>query len=56
MATLRLEHLRIVKKCNCSRELFVMLEDLKSVAVPLSAAAALTALGVLIAVAAGMAF
>jgi hypothetical protein len=35
---------------------FEMLEDLKSIAVPLSAAAALTALGVLIAVAAGMTF
>jgi hypothetical protein len=37
-------------------ECFEMLEDLKSVAVPLSTAAALTALGVLIAVAAGIAF
>jgi hypothetical protein len=35
---------------------FEMFEDLKSVAVPLSAAAALTAMGVLIAVAIGITF
>jgi hypothetical protein len=46
----------LLRNAIARRELFEMLEDLKSVAVPLSAAAALTALGVLIAVAAGMAF